>query len=248
MTDRVCGRGCVTRGRHMATCLGDPCRGCEPVEAADDALLCERCCQRLIQTLKQAPELIAHLRSLVDPLKAQAFKDDKLAMGKASFPPAPVNVDLFDAERDIITVLAFWAGAFGDRSQYRVDNGFPSSTSPEGAYGVAKWASDYLVFNMQRILNDDRVVGFSRAILDPPKDSHEWTLSKALRRFPLHDVKTRWATRPCPYCGLRAVLVTLPTFVGEPVQFECRGCLWVPSSLGLDEWSTYFGFEVGDAP
>lgn len=77
--DRACIRGCMRRGEHFAECTdygttdGD-CKGCVPSTAREGALVCNRCFYRVRRHLDDAPDLVAHLRSIADPTKAKQFK------------------------------------------------------------------------------------------------------------------------------------------------------------------------------
>lgn len=230
----------MIKGRHLPTAGDCGCWGCLPALAADGALICTRCLQRLRAALADSPDLCAHLRSMIDPLKSGwNFDRERGSRLRAAEAPAPVNVDLIDAGNDIITTLSWWATFFGDDTTYRVEGGFPSTTTPEEAYSVAKWAADYLINNLQRISNDSWVVMFSRAVIDWPTDEREWTIRKALATFPMESRAT-WSARPCPSCDLRTVRVTPPRREGVPVEYVCRGCGWVPPRGEEELWEMYF--------
>lgn len=244
----VCARGCRYPGRHIPSCpdvpavlqliVNDPtrCRGCLPVLAARGAMICDRCIQRLTTTLQDAPDLCAHLRSLVDPMRAQVFDQEKPGRNGVSIAQAPVNVDLIDAEADVFEILSWWASFFGDSTQYA--ESLPSTATPEDVYSVTKWASDYVLLNMERVRNDSWVVMFSRKVIDWPDDRESWTICKALAKFPLF-MPAHWAKRPCPACHLRTVRVTPPRREPHVVSFECRSCGWVPPAGHLDSWAQY---------
>ena len=239
MSERPCARGCVQRGQHGSLCEGGLCKGCLPRLAADGALICPRCIHRIKRVLGDVPQLCAHLRSMLDPLKAQAVDQDKPS-GRAPFAPAPVNVDLVDAGSDIMTALVWWAVYFGDdqRSYHRFGNGFPSTATAEQAYIVSKWACDYLLLKLPEIVNDSWVTMFARQMIDWPDDSGDWTVQKALATYPV-EASAYWAAAPCPECGLRTIRVIPPQAIGAETMFECRACKWVPDG-DQDSWSDYF--------
>lgn len=235
---RVCARGCKVRGRHSVPHpVGFECSGCLLAEAEHGALLCGRCLERLKATLKQAPDLLAHLRALSNPIRAQVFDQDKLSSGKIPFSPAPLNVDLIDAESEVFSVLGWWASYFGDPTEYT--DALPSWATPSEVLHVAEWATDYLLLNMQRIGNDALVVTFSRRVLDWPDDPEGWTIAKALARFPLVE-RGRWGKKPCPACRARTVWVTPPAVVPGVAGYRCKGCGWVPAREELELWAVYF--------
>ena len=126
MSDRGCIRGCATRDVHFAACpwLGvpegseraaamiaanvNPCPGCAPRAARDGVLLCEGCYRRIRRLLGECPDLIAHLRSLVDPLKAAVYDRVMVSSSRPDL-PAPVPADLVDASDDLMRMLQGWA-------------------------------------------------------------------------------------------------------------------------------------------
>lgn len=213
-----------------------------PVMAGEGAHICDRCARRLKATITAAPDLCAHLRSLVDPLKATVYDSDGGTGARSPFPPSPVNVDLIDAGTFVVSTLAWWANYFGDPSVYRRE--FLSAKTPEEAYQISKWAADYLLFNFEKVLNDSWVDMFSRRVIDWPEHRGDWTILKALARFPLSE-PSYWAKRPCPSCGLRTVRVSTPLHEGAEMVFECRNCQWAPRPDELESWMDYF---VGRAP
>jgi hypothetical protein len=255
MDYRACGRGCRYRERHLETCTGqaagraqgygvEPCRGCVAARTVPGTNLCTRCLRRLREVLAAAPELCAHIRSMIAPVRS-GWHFDRDRGGRRPRPgaPAPMSVDLLDAGDEVIQILAGWAEAFGDDPgpYAEVRNGFPSSTTPEGAFTVAKWASDYLVLNLERIAGDTAAVMFTRHVLDFPPDPADWTIRKALARFPLEQ-EGSWSRMPCPSarCGMRTVWVTPPRRSGDATRHTCRSCGWSPPAGEEESWSEYF--------
>ncbi len=252
---RSCGRGCRYRGRHLVTCIAqtaeqagaygvEACGGCMPARTVPGANLCTRCIRRLRELLTDAPELCAHIRSMIAPVRSGwHFDRDRGARRPRTGSPAPMSVDLLDASDEVIQILAGWAEAFGDDAAPYADvrGGFGASTTPETAFTVAKWASDYLLSNLERIAGDTAAVMFSRHVLDFPTDSADWTIRKALARFPLEQGGS-WARMPCPFpgCGMRTVWVTPPRREGEPMRYACRSCGWSPPPVEWESWSAYF--------
>lgn len=204
-------------------------------------MICAPCLKRLRSTLQDAADLCAHIRSMVDPMKAHAFEIEP-TFGQVPFAPAPLNVDLIDAGNEVIITLTWWASYFGDDTVYHTGEGFPSTVTEEEAYAVAKWASDYLLINLERISNDGLVVLFSRSVIDLPADRDGWTIRKALKRFPL-EARSFWSSRPCPGCGLRGVRVDPPAREGMRTDYRCQGCLWEPPELERELWEMYFKNE-----
>lgn len=99
----------MKRGEHYAACPSafgddDECRGCVPREAVGDSLICGRCYQRLRGLIAATPEMLAHLRSMTDPLKAAVYDREPGGGVKVHAPP-PVPVELLDAPDFMVTVL-----------------------------------------------------------------------------------------------------------------------------------------------
>lgn len=75
----------MKRGEHYAACPSafgddDQCRGCVQRGAIGDSLICGRCYQRLRGLIAATPEMLAHLRSLTDPLKAAVYAVSRAAV------------------------------------------------------------------------------------------------------------------------------------------------------------------------
>ena len=114
MSDRVCVRGCTVRGEHFANCPAfgrlehaPLCRGCVPRECREGSLVCDRCFGRMRGLLADAPDLLARLRSLVDPAKAKPT--DQQPTGSPSARAEPFDVDVIDAHAVVLDVLATWS-------------------------------------------------------------------------------------------------------------------------------------------
>ncbi|KEP72870.1 hypothetical protein HR12_39515, partial [Microbacterium sp. SUBG005] len=71
------------------------CSGCAPRIARDGVLLCEGCYRRIRRLLGDVADLIAHLRSLADPLKAAVYDRVMVSSSRPDL-PAPVPADLVD--------------------------------------------------------------------------------------------------------------------------------------------------------
>jgi predicted RNA-binding Zn-ribbon protein involved in translation (DUF1610 family) len=237
LSDRFCIRGCTIRGEHYAACpdFGSgnylpSCRGCAPVAARDGALICERCYSRLRRALEAAPDLVALLRSLADPLKAQVFDRVMVQGSGSSASPAPVPADLLDAVRDIMQTLG------GPQLA-------PGASSLEG-YRAALAAVGDVLDQLDVIANDaEAIVDWCEVVLSPSLDGSPefWTIARALQRWPLED-RRRWARSPCPECGLRAVKVTPPRHRKALTWFACSNCGWRKNENDDDGlWAAAFG-------
>jgi len=260
MDERPCIRGCVYRGRHLHTCpeasgaarlihaifgSAERCNGCEPVPAADSALICERDIRVLRRNINDAPDLCSHLRSLIDPQKAQVYDQEKLGGKPPSESQPPMSADLVDAADEVLAILTYFAEVFGDEMTYTTHT-IPAGTDSEQAYYLARTPAWYLLENLPGIVNDVRVVGFARVVIDCPADEDPkaeilWTIAKAARRWPLHERGT-FSKLPCPRCEKRVVFRRPPRVEGEEVGYECRdeACGWVPPAEETVLWAVYF--------
>jgi len=238
MTDRVCVRGCTVQGVHYATCpdYGDPegaCRGCAPVAARDGVLLCERCYGKLLRRLEVAPDLVAHLRSIADPLKAAVYDRVMVGGSGSTEAPAPVAADLIDASADIMHALQGQPLVAGESS--------------EGAYWKALDAVGYLTDHYDELANDEgAILEWWRLVMSGELAEHPdfWTITRALSRWPLEDRRT-WAKQPCPECGLRSVKITPPRHRYARTWFACSGCGWRKTEKDDDGlWAALFGHHA----
>lgn len=234
MSDRVCARGCTVEGVHFATCPDygrtGTCRGCAPVAARDGVLLCDRCYGRLRRRIEAAPDLIGHLRSIADPLKATVY-DRVMVQGSGSAEsPAPVAADLLDASADIMHVLS------GGRLEPGV--------SAERAYSQALDAVRFILAGFDQLANDaDAILDWWQLVMSVELVEHPefWTITAALSRWPLED-RRRWAKQPCPECGLRGVAITPPRHKYARTWFACQSCGWRKTDKDDDGlWAAAFG-------
>lgn len=235
MTGRACIRGCVVEGVHFATCSdfdgkAGTCRGCAPVEARDGVMVCDRCYGRLLRRLEAVPDLVAHLRSIADPLKAAVY-DRVLVSGSGSTEaPAPVSADLLDATTDIMHVIA------GPRLA-------PGAAS-DVAYRHALLAVAEVLDTYDDIANDRAAfLEWWRLIMSASLEDYPefWTVTRALSRWPLED-RRKWASQPCPECGLRAVKITPPRHRYSRTWFVCEKCGWRKTERDDDGlWAAAFG-------
>lgn len=260
MTDRFCVRGCVHRGKHTALCnrpsidtpegrllaaiFGDqaePCEGCEPREAYEGALICERCIRKTRRALEDAADLCGHLRTLIDPRKAQVFDRENVNAGKAVDAPAPMNVSMVDAADQVIITLTWWAAYYGDVEDYRtVSSGFPSWITPEDTFDISDLPAQFLIAQLPTIANDAAVKGFTEKVIGWPAGD-EWSIAKAVKRFPM-DQQAFYSKKPCPKCKTRMVWVTPARRFGGKVRYECRNpeCEWSPTVMEHLVWVEYF--------
>lgn len=227
MTDqRACIRGCFVRGEHFAECsdygtTDGECKGCVPSMARDGALVCNRCFYRVRRHLDDAPDLVAHLRSIADPTKAKQFK---LVMSSSSREglPAPVDADLIDASTDIVATLRAWAESFAPVRAYRLT---PGADAVEVFTAAHEYAAVILEHH-DAFANHVEYADLATALLQRHgREPEWWSVADAMVRWPLIE-SPHYAAEPCPECDLKMVWVTPARRVGMREKYLCQSCDW----------------------
>lgn len=237
---RACIRGCTVRDVHFATCPdfgkddGD-CKGCAPRVARDGALICERCYRSLRKHLEDAPDVVGHLRSVADPMKAGAI--DRSNPTTRPEMPAPVAADLIDASNDIMQTLRMWElHVWGEPLPDRV-RGLRAGIAADVAWDEAEWLASVLLAALDLLVNDShQVEALCEAFLTVHRgDPEVWTVADALARRPL-DEQQRWADKPCPECDMKTIRIDPPRRRGQPTRYVCtnsnsvKSCGWMANS------------------
>lgn len=240
--DRVCVRGCTIRGRHLVPHSEvEVCSGCLPVEAMRGSLLCEACVERLRRVISDAPDLVAHLRSMVDPRRSGWNFDRAKLSGRRAGSKLPMNTELVEAADETLAILTHFADVFGDEMDYTGRRSYPAGTGAVAAYDLARLPAWFLLDNLGWIVNDARVEGFVRAVLGPNADPEDWTIARALSRWPMFE-RARYAKVPCPQCNLRMIYRKPPRHHGDQLAYECRNpkCGWRPARSEYQDWVDEF--------
>lgn len=234
---QTCVRGCTLRGVHYATCpaysTGIGCDGCAQAEAKDGMLLCSRCYGRLWRQLEAVPDLVAHLRSIANPMKATVYDRQWVGGSSGDVAPAPVSSDLLDAEIDI-------------------SHSFSAPTLRPGA--SSEWAYLTMLGAVGSVLAQFDAIAGNKAsalqwwdlamVAEHPEFPEFWTVEKAMRRWPLEE-RRHWAKQPCPDCGLKTVRVSPPRHQGSLTWFDCEKCKWHKSEKDDDGlWAAMFGLHA----
>ncbi len=241
MPDRGCIRGCTVPGVHFATCpwLGvdggseraermlaagvPPCSGCAPRSARDGVLLCEGCYRRIRRLLGETADLIAHLRSLADPLKAAVYDRVMVSSSRPDL-PAPVSADLVDASDDLMRMLREWAAAVEPGLAGR--SGLAAGTEPGEAFDDADLCLRAILTDFDHLANRTEITALADAVLHRHSGEPEWwSVVDALAKWPLDD-RPRWATNPCPECDCKTVRVRPPRRKGDAAVYVCTTCEW----------------------
>lgn len=251
MTDRTCARGCMARDVHYAACPSwtaeADCWGCVPVEAMPGAVVCERCYRRLRKHIDEAPDLVAHLRSIADPTKAVVFDRIRVQSSRPDL-PAPVAADLIDAADDIMRALRKWAlrVQFGPFHPWRAQ-GLEAGIDAADAYDDARGCADVILGSFDELAaNDLDVSALGAAFLDrsTEREPSTWTVADALTRWSLEE-HPRTAKEPCPECSQRRVRVSPPRRRGQAIRYACLGCGWLADSNDDDGlWADAFSEEL----
>lgn len=247
-----CARGCRRRGEHFADCPsygneGGQCRGCAPREAVGDSLLCGRCFARVKGMVAAAPDMLAHLRSLIDPLKGTDYAREPGGGGSRLHAPPPVPVELLDAADFITTLLWSTVEVVEGRSPVgRMQ--VPVSAGVAVVHDFAEHSVQVILEGLPALSRRAEVVPFADAVLGRPASSDEWTLRTIFERWSLRD-EPWWAAQPCPIpaCGLRAVRVTPPELPGDETRYECVKCGWVAPADDDGFWADVFSRREGKA-
>ena len=239
----ACASGCTIRRRHLADCgtedgdtTADACPGCLPRPASDGSTVCIVCDGRWTDALTRAPELVTHIRSLIEPGSAGPSEAQwKHTKGAAA--PAPLNVAAVSDADDLHAVLASWAARVVDES---------------GMHGPHWSGSDVRPASRRRTCGgvayeDARVVGLTagtdgaatREVAGWLLTHRAWILSREWVPVMVQEVsrmvgqlRARWPVeeRParlpirCPECGQRALTRYAPREAGWPSTITCDEC------------------------
>lgn len=248
-----CARGCTQRGEHFAACpdyvSGGPgtCRGCRPREAAEGSLICGRCFHRLKSMILATPDMLAHLRAMIDPLKAMVYDKDPGGGGARTHAPPPVPVELLDAADYITTLLWSAVEVIEGRSPVgRMQ--VPVRAGVVVMHDFASHNARVIAEGLSALSARDEVVLFADAVIGRPASRDEWTLRTIFERWSLRE-EPWWAAQPCPVpaCSLRAVKVTPPEFPGGETNYQCVKCEWSAPHDDDGFWADVFTRREGKA-
>lgn len=244
-----CARGCMRRGEHFAACPSafggeGQCRGCVPRDAVGESVLCGRCFHRTRALIEATPDMLAHLRSLGDPLKAAVYDREPGGGTKVHAPP-PIPVELLDAADFIVTLL--WSAR--EVVNGRTPNGrmqVPVRAGSQVLFDFASDAAGEILRGLRSLSERAEVVPLADAVIGRPASRDEWTLQKVFERWSLRD-NPWWAAQPCPVpsCGLRAIKVTPPELPGGETRYTCAKCGWSAPDDEDGFWAEVFTRREG---
>lgn len=231
VTDRVCLRGCMVPAVHYASCAAfgtgtGSCTGCVPVEAREKAMICQRCYDRLRRMVDATADVVAHLRSIADPMKAQVY-DRVMVDGSRPELPAPVAAVIIDGSdsiaRSVRKVAEF---VYGIPLRER---GLPPGCAADVAWSRVDDDTAAILTVFDWLVNRSEIADIAEIFLErhkgDPAEWAWWSVADAEARWPLDD-RARWAQTPCPECETRTVRVQPPRRRGAPTRFACTTCDW----------------------
>jgi hypothetical protein len=191
--------------------------------ARDGVLLCEGCYRRIRRLLGESADLIAHLRSLADPLKAAVYDRVMVSSSRPDI-PAPVPADLIDASDDLMRMLQGWAAVVDPSLTGRV--GLAAGTETAEAFDDADLYLQAILAEFDHLANRTEITDLADAVLHRHSGEPEWwSVVDALGKWPLDD-HPRWAKSPCPECDCKTVRVRPPRRKGDAAVYRCTTCEW----------------------
>lgn len=236
----ACVSGCGQRGEHTDNCP-DPaeCWGCLP-RPAEYGTLCMPCHGRLTRNLYSAPDLVTHLRTLLEPALIQ--QGDGMPHGESEL-PIPVNAGAIDAADEIHAQLASWvmlvleehpAGLAGPSvagSRLTV----PTTRSYVNSDGTRE--TKYLapvVVGLKPTAADDATRQFAQWLLNQQTwiEDQEWaaemlrdlgtTIATNRARYPADERSRRIPDLPCRNCQRMSLSYHPPTVAGADFLVQCE--------------------------
>lgn len=181
-----CILGCAQQGVHFADCMvydgkhyEIPCDGCASEPTVGGTLVCSRCRGRFRFALREVPDLIGRMRSLIDPTSAIVYEDRARRTGSASpEAPAPASADLIDASDALQKGLWRWSPS----------GGWPRSDAAEAFDDAEAAAAGILAHLDEWLADEDDVVSLSALLLErhPADDDGvrvAWSVQDALDKW-----------------------------------------------------------------
>lgn len=255
----ACSTGCTLKGRHLADCNpdcpctchtnlyapcdtpggchehhdGTACRGCLPKPIPDSRTVCQDCETRLTAALDEAPHLVAHIRSHIEPGPAPTDPDRPKRHGKAEAAPAPLSVAALSDADDLHALLASWAVRIAASRRLHGPSWAGSDVRPAskrrhpiGAMvyedarvvgvrydGATRHVTDWLRVHIDHAVALDDAADLVDEIA---------SLVGALKRRWPDEEPVRWLPRiRCPKCHRMSLRRSPPKFVGQPVMIHC---------------------------
>lgn len=258
-----CIRGCTVPDVHFAECpwfnVEDDseraaeltkqgvraCAGCAPRVRRDGVMLCEGCYRRLRRLLGDTADLIAHLRSKADPLKAAVYDRVMVSSSRPEL-PAPVPADLIDASQDLMRMLRDWAVVVEPSLAGR--RGLAAGIETAEAFDDADLCLQAILAEFDTLANRVEIRDLFDAVVHRHVGDPEWwSVVDALSKWPLDD-QPRWAKNPCPECDCKTVRVRPPRRKGEAASYRCTTCDWESDDREDDGfWAEAFAELIPDA-
>lgn len=234
----ACVNGCTSRGIHYDDCP-DPgtCKGCRIRPADLPHIVCFPDYTRTAQAITQAPDLVTHLLSQLEPGASSERGDEKSTKGDSA--PAALNLNAATDADAIHTELAGWALVIMEEHPARL-------TGPDWQGSDIRPASKRRTEWGEAVYEDARVVGVrdaeaTRRLCRWLGAHLDWALQQEWAGEMVTQVtrainitKSRWPIEEppkflparCPACGLRSLRRHAPTAPGEEAHITCsnRAC------------------------
>jgi hypothetical protein len=217
-----------------------------PRDVVGDSLICGRCFGRVKGLIAATPDMLVHLRSMIDPLKGTDYSREQGGGSRTNAPP-PVPVELLDAADYIVTLL--WSTVEVVEGRMPVGRmQVPVAAGVVVMHDFAEHSSQIILERLSALSGRPEVVPFADAVIGRPASRDEWTLRTIFERWSLRE-DPWWAAQPCPVpaCGLRAVKVTPPELPGDETRYECVKCGWVAPADDDGVWADVFSRREGRA-
>ncbi|WP_433584576.1 hypothetical protein [Microbacterium hydrocarbonoxydans] len=191
--------------------------------------------------------MLAHLRSLTDPLKAAVYDKEPGGGGGHTHAPPPVPVELLDAVDFIVTLL--WSTR--EVVEGRMPEGRMQVPVAAGAFVLRDFADDMTVeilSGLSALSERAEIVPFADAVIGRPEHKDGWTLRTIFERWSLRE-EPWWAAQRCPApsCNSRTVKVTPPELPGEETRYACQKCGWEAPDDEDGFWASAFSRREGKA-
>ncbi|MDR6691492.1 hypothetical protein J2X55_002415 [Microbacterium sp. 1154] len=156
-----------------------PCDGCAAEPTVGGTLVCSKCRGRFRFALREVPDLVGRMRSLIDPTSAIVYEDRARRTGSPSpEAPAPVAADLIDASEAVQKGLWRWSPG----------GGWPRSDAAE-AFDDAEAAAAGILAHLDTWLSDeDDVFSLYRLLLERHPANEDgvreaWSVQDALDKW-----------------------------------------------------------------
>ena len=239
-TEMPCARGCAWEPAME----GEPPRP----KPAKHGLLCNSCYYRLQHALEMIPDLMANMRSLIEPTAGLDF----IPFGshaKPSGSPLPLRVDPLDKSDSLFAKLVSWTEVFGGEFHvpqpsvavwvnFREVQGSRPVT-PEKAAEIASQLVAWFTVRLEDIAASPTGIVFHDDLCYGWEDAPGvFDLAGAYGPDPRPVRKSE--KRECPICGRHEVFVAWPDKLNPDLRVMCGRCKWVAEEALYGHYAELF--------